>query len=215
MPPVSSSTILAQLHWRYATQSFDPGKKIPAELWSALEDALVLTPSSYGLQPWKFLVVTDPSIREQLVPAAYGQRQMADASHLVVLCAQLIIDEAFVDRFITDMATKRDFPIESMAGMRRGILGAMGRMDAANILHWSEKQCYIALGNFMTTAALAGVDTCPMEGFSPEKFDQILGLEAKGLRAVVCCPAGYRLDSDKYATLPKVRWDKSDIIEII
>ena len=212
MSTLSATEILAQLNWRYATKAFDPTKKIPADIWDAIEDALVLTPSSFGLQPWKFLVINDPALREQLVPHAWGQRQVADASHFVVMCAIKTIDEAYLDRYIADTAAKRGIPVEALAGLRNVILATLNQMSDEAKLQWAQKQCYIALGNLMTAAAIAGLDTCPMEGFVPTKFDEILGLEAQGLQSVVCCPVGYRSADDKYAAMPKVRWNKSDVI---
>lgn len=213
MSTVSTDTIVSQLQWRYATKTFDSSKKIPADAWSALEDALVLTPSSFGLQPWKFLVLTDAALRESLVPHAWGQRQVAEASHLVVFCARTSVDESYVDAYLKDLATKRSIPVASLDGLRGMMLGSLGQLDAAAIQTWAAKQCYIALGNFMTAAALAGIDTCPMEGFVPAKFDEVLGLSAQGFASVVCCPAGYRSAEDKYSAYPKIRWEKSAVIE--
>lgn len=215
MPAVPLPTINEQLNWRYATKTFDPQKKISAADWSALEDSLVLTPSSYGLQPWKFLVVADPAVRAQLMPHAWGQRQVVDASHFVVLCARTSVDETYVDKYLQDMATKRGIPVNALDQLRSMILGSLKQMDHAATQTWAAKQCYIALGNFMTVAALAGIDTCPMEGFVPEKFDEILDLSARGLTSVVCCPAGYRSADDKYASMAKVRWDRSEVVSMV
>ncbi len=213
MPATSPASVIEQLQWRYATKAFDASKKIPADTWTALEDALVLTPSSFGLQPWKFLVLTNAELREQLVPHAWGQRQVADASHFVVLCARTKIDVAFIDAYLQDIATKRGIPVGALDQLRGMMVGFCEGMTDAQLDDWAAKQVYIALGNFMTAAALMGVDTCPMEGFVPAKFDEILGLPEQGLRAVVCCPAGYRSADDKYASFAKVRWAKDLVIE--
>ena len=213
MPSIPVETIVSQLQWRYATKAFDPSAKIPADIWSSLEDTLVLTPSSYGLQPWKFLVITNDAVRESLVPHAWGQRQVADCSHFVVMCAKTNLDEAYVDSYVNDIATKRSIPATALVGLRGMILASLAQMNDAIVSHWAAKQCYIALGNFMTAAALAGIDTCPMEGFVQEQFDEILGLSAQGLTSVVCCPAGYRAADDTYASMAKIRWDKSAVIE--
>ena len=213
MPSIPVETIVSQLQWRYATKAFDPSAKIPAALWSSLEDTLVLTPSSYGLQPWKFLVITNDALRESLVPHAWGQRQVADCSHFVVMCAKTNLDEAYLDSYLRDIATKRNIPTSALDGLRGMMLGSLAQMDEAAVHAWAAKQCYIALGNLMTAAALVGIDTCPMEGFVREKFDEILGLSAQGLTAVVCCPAGYRAADDKYASMAKIRWDKSAVVE--
>lgn len=208
--------LIETLNWRYATKQFDPSKKIPAPVWTALEDALVLTPSSYGLQPWQFFVVMDPELKAALRPHSWNQPQVTDCSHLVVFATRNDIDEAYVDKFVARMADVRGISTES--------LGFYKDMMAADILNgprsqwvdkWAARQVYIALGNFMTSAALLGVDTCPMEGMDPAKYDEILGLPEKGFHAVVACPAGYRAAEDKYASLPKVRFAKEELVQTL
>jgi len=208
MTTVSPSSILDALQFRYATKQFDPARKIDAATWSALEQSLVLTPSSFGLQPWKFLVITDHAVREQLVEHSWGQRQVADCSHLVVMAVRTSVDEAYIDRFIARIAEVRGVPAQSLAGYRGMMAGSLGMMTP----DWAAKQAYIALGQFMLAAAMLGLDTCPMEGFLPAKYDEILGLSSQGLTTAVLCPAGYRAATDKYATLPKVRWAADDVI---
>lgn len=208
MTTVSPSSILDALQFRYATKQFDPARKIDAATWSALEQSLVLTPSSFGLQPWKFLVITDHAVREQLVEHSWGQRQVADCSHLVVMAVRTSVDEAYIDRFIARIAEVRGVPAQSLAGYRGMMAGSLGMMTP----DWAAKQAYIALGQFMLAAAMLGIDTCPMEGFLPAKYDEILGLSSQGLTTAVLCPAGYRAATDKYATLPKVRWAADDVI---
>lgn len=213
--PIPAPTLLNALNWRYATKAFDTTKKIPAETWKALEETLVLSPSSFGLQPWKFIVITDQSIKDQLVPHAWGQVQVSQCSHLVVLAAKTSVDEAYVDSFLKRTAELRHVPVDSLKGYRDIILGSINGPLKGNIPAWAKLQCYIALGNIMTSAALLGIDTCPMEGFVPAEFDKILGLEAKGLTAAVLCPAGYRAETDKYAHLAKVRFAVDQVIEHI
>jgi nitroreductase len=212
MNPIHVNTLLAAHSARYATKVFDPSKKIPAETWAALEQVLLLSPSSYGLQPWKFLVVTDPSKREALVPHSWGQRQVADASHLVVFAVKEKMDEAHVDRFIARMAEVRSVPAASLDGYRNMMVSDVVRGPrSAWSKEWAARQAYIALGNFMTSAALLGIDTCPMEGIDPAKYDEILGLAGSGYATVVACPAGYRSEGDKYASQAKVRFEPRDI----
>ncbi|MBR8829749.1 MAG: putative NAD(P)H nitroreductase YfkO [Chroococcopsis gigantea SAG 12.99] len=208
---VSEEQLIQQLQWRYATKQFDAGKKIPAHLWQTLEDSLVLTPSSFGLQPWKFFVITDVPSREKLLQHSWGQRQVVDGSHLVVMAIKKDLGAADVDHYIEYIAEVRGVPVESLAGFSNQIKGFMnGPID---LTAWATRQVYIALGQFMLSAALLGVDTCPMEGFIPGQYDEILGLTPLGYSAVVLCPAGYRAATDKYATLPKVRYPKSDIVQ--
>lgn len=203
--------LLAALEWRYAAKVFDPAKKIPADTWTSLEDSLVLTPSSFGLQPWKFLVITDPALREQLVAHAWNQRQVADASHLVVMAVKKDFSLDDIDSFITRMIEVRGGTPESLAGFRKMVAGS--QQNGYMSVHWAKNQAYIALGQFMTACALLGIDTCPMEGFVAAKFDEALGLADQGLTAAVLCPAGYRHADDRYASLPKVRFAKEAVIE--
>lgn len=212
--PISNDALLAQLNWRYATKKFDPARKIAEADWAALEQALILTPTSYGLQPYKFLVLTDPALRALLVPASWGQTQPVDCSHYVVFAARAGNTEADVDRYLARMAEVRGVAAEALGGFKKILMGDVvhgARGQAA--LEWAARQAYIALGNFMTAAALVGVDTCPMEGFEPPRYDEILGLPAQGFRAVVACAAGYRAADDKYAALPKVRFSASELID--
>lgn len=217
MPAITPASLLASLNWRYATKAFDAGRKIPGEVWSALEQSLVLTPSSFGLQPWKFLVVTSQEVKDRLVPHCWGQRQVTDCSHLVVLCAKQEMDEVYVDRFISLTAAARGAPVEALKGYRDIIAGSvLGEGAIAKVLpEWSARQAYIALGQLMLSAALLEIDACPMEGFVPDALNAELGLPAKGLRAAVLCPVGYRAAGDKYATAPKVRWPAVEVIEYV
>lgn len=209
MVPISSDDLLSALNWRYAVKRFDPTKRIDAKLWSALEDALVLTPSSIGLQPWRFVVVTDAAMKEKLRPAVYGQAQVTDCSHFVVMAVRRNLGEDHVDRHVARMSEVRGITVESLAKFRTMVTGNLGKARQEGRLDtWQTYQIYIALGNFMTAAAVVGVDTCPMEGFDPAKTDEIVGLKGTDYASVVCCAAGYRHAEDKYATTPKVRFPK-------
>jgi nitroreductase len=209
MPSLTPDALIEALNFRYATKQFDAAKKIDPATWSALEQSLILTPSSFGLQPWKFLIITDPAIREELIPHTWGQRQVADCSHLVVMAVQKAVDVAYIDKFIARSAEVRGVSVESLAGYRNMMAGATGMMTT----DWAAKQAYIALGQFMLAAAALGIDTCPMEGFIQAKYDEILGLESRNLTTAVLCPAGYRSADCKYATLAKVRWAADEVIE--
>ncbi len=213
MNPIPSDTLLQALHWRYATKKFDPARKIPADTWQALEHALVLSPSSVGLQPWKFLIITDPAMKARLVPAAWNQSQVADCSHFVVFTVRRDIGADHVDRHIARMAEVRGVTAESLGGFRQMITSNIEKARAEQRLDtWQAHQVYIALGQFMASAAVLGVDTCPMEGFEPVKFDEILALTGTGWASVVACAAGYRAADDKYATAKKVRFKPDDVI---
>ena len=213
MNPMSTDSLLQALHWRYATKKFDPARKIPAATWQTLESALVLSPSSVGLQPWKFLIITDPAMKARLVPAAWNQSQVADCSHFVVFAVRQNLGADHVDRHIARMAEVRGVTAESLDRFRQMITGNLEKARAEQRLDtWQAHQVYIALGQFMASAAVLGVDTCPMEGFEPEKFDEILSLTGTGWASVVACAAGYRAADDKYATARKVRFKPDDVI---
>lgn len=213
MKKIDIETLLESQKQRYATKKFDPTKKIDETTWAALEDTLVLSPSSFGLQPWKFIVVDSPEIREQLVPLAWGQKQVVEASHLVVFAVRHPLTPQDVRRFMEKTGELHGKPVESMAGYENVINGFIEKLPSDHHARaWSERQVYLAFGNFMTSAALLGVDTCPMEGLDPAGFDKVLGLEGTGYFTVAACPAGYRSEDDKYAKLPKVRFEKKDVI---
>ncbi|PAY99892.1 MAG: NAD(P)H-dependent oxidoreductase [Spartobacteria bacterium AMD-G4] len=213
MNPITTDQLLAAQAWRYATKQFDASKTIPAPVWQALEDSLVLSPSSYGLQPWQFFVVTNPDLRAKLRPHSWNQTQVTDASHLVVFAIPDKVDVPYMEKYVARIAEVRSVTIESL-GFYRDMMMAdvIAGPRQAWVNEWAARQVYIALGNFMTSAALVGVDTCPLEGIDPREYDAILDLPAKGFNTIVACAAGYRSADDKYATLPKVRFEKSDLV---
>ena len=214
MTPISAETLLAALHWRYAVKKFDPAKKIPAEIWSALEQALVLTPSSIGLQPWKFVVVTDAAVKAELKLASYHQPQAADCSHFVAFAVHKDLGATHVDKHVARMIELRGVAPETLVKFRQKAVENLDRSRAAGELDtWQTHQIYIALGNFLTAAAVLGVDTCAMEGIEPAKFDAILGLVGTDYTTVIACAAGYRLAEDKYATTKKVRFPADMVIK--
>src|ERR1039457_7104354 len=156
--------LLDALQWRYATKVFDATKKIPADVWAALEQSLVLTPSSYGLQPYRFLVVQNPSTRAALLPHSWGQKQIVDCSHFVVFIARTEMKEADVDKLIHRIAEMRGMPAAALASYRGMMIGDVVNGPRGKTAHeWATRQAYIALGNLMTAAAVLGVDACPME----------------------------------------------------
>jgi len=210
---IDREQLVAQLRWRYATQQFDPQRKISPDDWAALEEALVLTPSSFGIQPWKFVVVNDKMTREKLLTASWGQRQIVDASHLVVFAIKKNLSERDIDAYLKRAAEVRGVPPASLDGSRGAMVGSLIKgMDDATRNIWATHQVYIALGNFLTSTALMGIDACPMEGIQPAKYDEILGLGQQNLGAIVVATAGYRVATDKDATLKKVRFPKEDVI---
>jgi nitroreductase len=213
MQPITTANLIDCLQWRYATKKFDPAKIIPAETWQALADSLVLTPSSYGLQPWKFIVITNPELKTQLRPLSWNQAQVTDCSHYVVFAIKKNLTAEHVDRFVSRTAEVRGTSTESIEGYRNMMVAdVVNGARSFNVNEWASRQTYIALGNFMTCAALLGVDTCPMEGIEPVNYDKVLKLSDLGYATVVACAAGYRAIDDKYADLAKVRFAIDDVI---
>jgi nitroreductase len=216
MKTINSNQLLEQLNWRYATKQFDPNKKISSADWAALEEALRLSPSSGGLQPWKFIAITDPAVRAKLVPASYGQPQITAASHLVVFASKINFSIADVDAHLHNVAQTQNVQIETLAPFRGMLIGGIVQaMDDPTRNAWARNQTYIALGNLLTSAALLGIDACPMEGFDHAQYDEILGLKAKGYASAVIATLGYRSPADKYAAAPKVRFAREEIFQTI
>lgn len=210
LPP---QQLVDALNWRYATKKFDPTKKIPAEVWHALEQSLVLSPSSIGLQPWKFFVVTNQEVKTQLQAASYRQAQVVDCSHFVAFAVRRDLDAAHVERHIERMIELTGATPEQMTKFRAMTMRNLDKARAEGKLDsWQEHQVFIALGKFLTSAALLAVDTCPMEGIEPAKYDEILGLKGTNYATAVACAAGYRSADDKYATMKKVRFKPEDVV---
>jgi nitroreductase len=207
--------LLDALRWRYATKKFDPARKIDPSLWAALEDSLVLSPSSYGLQPWKFFVVNDPTVRTQLLPATWGQKQVVDASHLVVFAVKADVGPADAEKLIARTSEVRGLPPESLAMYKGMMVGSLTKATPEAVRVWMTNQVFIALGQFLAACAMVGVDACPMEGFEPAKYDEILGLTARGYHASVVATVGYRAADCPYAKLKKVRYEKSELITVV
>lgn len=214
---ITNDQLNRALEWRYATKVFDATKKIPAATWATLERALVLSPSSFGLQPYKLLIITDAALRARLMPATWGQKQVVECSHYVVFTARTSLGVEHIDAFIQRIAEVRGLPAESLKSYRDMMNGSLiaGGTLSKMIPEWAARQAYIAIGNLMTSAALLGVDACPIEGFEPDKYDDLLGLKGSGFASSVCCALGYRAASDKYATLPKVRRPEAQLVQHI
>jgi nitroreductase len=214
--PVSNETLLRQLEWRYAVKQFDPTRKISQADWQTLEQALVLSPSSFGLQPWKFFVIESPEVRAKLPAISWGQTQPVDASHFVVLALKKDLSPADIERYIARISEVRGVTAESLQGFKDILLSSIkGAAEAGTLNVWMSRQVYIAVGNLLTSAALLGIDACPMEGFEPAKYDEVLGLQEKGYTALCAVALGFRASTDKYAELKKVRFPREEVIEHI
>lgn len=213
MRTVASEQVLERLQWRYATKKFEATRKIPADVWSVLEQSAILSPSSFGLQPWKFIVVDDPALRETLRAKAWNQAQVTDASHLVVFARRTSVDRAYVQRVIDRMAEVRHVPPANLNGYRDMMLGFVENAEPGFDDVWNSRQVYIALGFFLSACAMMGVDACPIEGFEPAAFDEILGLGQDGYAATVIAAAGYRASDDATGSAAKVRFIAQELIE--
>ncbi|MGB0738472.1 MAG: NAD(P)H-dependent oxidoreductase [Planctomycetaceae bacterium] len=203
--------ITAALNWRYAVKKFDPERRITAAHWDVLQQSLVLAPSSYGLQPWKFIVVSSDEKKNQLPEACWGQRQPADCSHFVVIAARRKADPDFVKHFIRSIAETRGLAEASLQSTADAILGKLQRMGDDH-LPWTARQCYIPLGFLLQSAALLQIDACPMEGIMPDRIDPLLGLQDTEWTSVVACALGYRAADDPAAQQARVRFPASETV---
>lgn len=213
---MKTSELIEKLNWRYAVKKFDNTKKISDSDWAALEQALLLTPSSYGLQPWKFLVVQNASLRKKLTPHSWNQTQVEDCSHYVVLAAKEKVDSAWVQKYISRIAEVRGVDESSLKGYHDMMLGDVVNGPRSQVAkEWASKQVYIALGNLMTAAAMLNIDACPMEGIDPAKYDEILDLNGSGYITLVSCALGYRSNQDRSASYKKVRFKTEDVVKYL
>lgn len=207
------SDILKALNWRYATKLYDPSKKISENDFNELLEVIRLAPSSFGLQPWKFIVVENKELRNKIKEKAWGQTQVTDASHLIVFCAKTDIAEDYIKEYIKDTANIRNISPETLKGFEDMMLGFRKGHTKESISEWSKRQTYIPLGMLLQAAALKKIDATPMEGFSPEEVNEILNLKKEGLTSVALCALGYRSNDDKTVHYKKVRHNHSKAID--
>ena len=208
---MNSQEILDKLNWRYATKTFDSSKKLSAEQVNALKTAVQLAPSSYGLQPYKVIVVSNQEIKEKLKPVAYGQTQLTDASHVFVFATYKDFNLSHVDEYAENIATTRGISKSDIQGFIDVMNGTVSSLTAEQLQVWNAKQTYIALGVLLETAALLNIDACPMEGFDASAFDEILGLKDQNLQTLAIAPVGYRSADDQYQHYKKVRVAEEDL----
>lgn len=208
-----NALIEQQLTWRYATKRFDPSKKISEKDWYTLEESLRLSPSSFGLQPWKFIVVKNPEVRKKLQPNSWNQPQVVEASHLVVIAAKKEVTHHDVDKFLATISDVRGVPVAALqdyGGMMKGFLDNLASEGTCEA--WSTRQAYLALGMLLSTAALLKIDTCPLEGINPVVYDEILNLNQSGYSTKVACALGYRSSEDAAASYTKVRYPRAEML---
>ena len=211
MPTETTTSIIDALKWRYATKKFDATKKIPDNQWQLLEQALQLSPSSFGMQPYRFIVVTDQKVKEELVAACFNQQQPAQCSHFIIFARLKEVTVQHVEHYVQLIAQTRNVPAESLKMHADMMTGYVSGSTPEKLADWAAKQSYIALGNLMTVASTLKIDNCPMEGINQAEVDRILGLPAKGCHSVVACALGYRDKDCKYASLAKVRFPVSEL----
>lgn len=213
MSRVDNEVLVHQLNWRYACKKFNPAKKISDADWNVLAESLRLSASSYGLQPWKFIVVQNPELRKKLQEKAWGQTPVSEASHFVVLAYKEKIEEKDIQKFLDQTAKTRGLDATSLDGYKNMMIGDLVKGPRAEVINWwAQRQTYIAMGTLLTTAALMEIDTLPMEGLDPAAFDQILELEGSGFKTVAAIACGYRAEDDKYQHAKKVRFDLKDVV---
>lgn len=197
--------IIDSLKWRYATKKFDATKYVSDEKLAIIKEAFTLTASSYGLQPVKMLVIKDKELQKELVSHSYNQEQVAQASHVLVFCIENIVDEAYIRAHFENEKSIRGTEDAVLDSFRSYLIESFSGKKSTEIKEWATKQAYIALGNLLTVCATEQVDSCPMEGFLPEKYDELLNLNSRGLSSVLVLPIGYRSDDDMFSGFKKVR----------
>jgi len=207
-----SSNTIEKLQWRYATKRFDSSKKLSAEKLNILKETFNLTATSYGLQPLKMVVVSNQDIKEKLMPFTYNQPQIRDASHVLVLCVETQIDASFIVDHFKRVEGTRNTPREILEPFEKNLMQTFSEKESHEIREWMVNQLYLTLGALLTVCAVEKVDSCPMEGFEPEKYDALLGLDKIGLQSVIVLPVGYRDESDFFINLQKVRRGVEELI---
>lgn len=205
--------LIKNLKWRYATKKYDTSKKVKSEDLEIIKEAIQLSPTSYGLQLFKVLVIEDPAIREKLRPASWDQPQITDASHLLVFCGYNDVTDEDVDAYINLKAQTHDVEVASLKGSSDFMKMKMKEKSSEEKQSWTAKQTYIALSNALNACAELQLDSTPMEGFGPESYNEILGLKEKNLNADVVLAIGYRSEEDDLQSAKKIRKQLEDIFE--
>ena len=204
--------IIEALRWRYATKKFDPEQVVSDEMVAALLEAANLSATSYGLQPFKFVVIQNQELQNQLVTSSYGQSQVSDASHVIVIASRTDIDAAYISDYVDLVEAQRELGGDVLDDYKVVMTGAITRMSDDELRNWAAKQAYLTLGTLLAACAALGIDACPMEGFVPTEYNEILGLNELNLDATVVIPVGYRADDDTTQQQKKVRRPLSDMV---
>ena len=192
---------IKSLNWRYATKKFDVNKKLSKNQVNLLKEAFNLTASSYGLQPIKLIIISNKEIKNKLFEFSMNQQQIIQCSHLLVICIESSIDTSYIDNYFKRVVDIRKTSAKILEPFKKSIIKKFSEMSNASIINWSINQAYLALGNLMTVCSLEGIDSCPMEGFLPKKYDEILDLKSKKIKSVLIMPVGYRSVDDNFSSL--------------
>jgi len=207
-----ATNIIEQLQWRYATKKFDETKKLSKEKINLLKEAFNLTATSYGLQPLKLVVVSNAEIIQKLMPISYNQAQIGSASHILILCTETLVDSAYIKNYFDLVEKTRNTPREILSSFEEYLITSFSEKTLEDIETWAAKQVYLVMGSLLTVCAMAEIDSCPIEGFEPEKYDEFLNLSKKGLRSVLVLAVGYRAEDDLFSDFKKVRKGVEEVV---
>ncbi len=203
---------IEHLEWRYAVKKFDTKKILPKAKIEGLKQAFNLTATSYGLQPIKMLVIKNKELQGQLVAHSYGQQQVGEASHVLVICIEGRIDREFITQYFEQVKKIRGTHDDILNPFKDSLVESFSKKEANEVRRWATNQAYLALGNLLSFCGLEEIDSCPMEGFMPKEYDRLLKLDTLGLNSVLALPVGYRAEDDMFSEMKKVRKNIDDII---
>ena len=204
--------VIKALNWRYATKQFDPTAKLSDQQLEVLKEAFNLTATSYGLQPLKLVIVSEQAVKDKLVPLSMDQKQVQEASHVLVFCIESNLNADFIEAYFNNVQRLRNTPDAILDPFKNYLKDEFATKKEAEIKAWMTKQAYLAMGNLLTVCALEGIDACPMEGFTPAQYNSLLGLDKLGLESVLVMPVGFRAKDDMFARLKKVRRGSSQVV---
>ncbi|SKB86065.1 hypothetical protein SAMN05660776_0140 [Salegentibacter holothuriorum] len=205
-------TNIKALQWRYATKKFNPEKILSTEKINILKEAFNLTATSYGLQPLKMVVLRNKELQEKLKSASWEQQQLNTASHVLVICIEKKVDKNFIEQYFKRVKHIRETPDEILDPFKKSLVASFESKAEEEIHAWALNQAYLSLGTLLTVCATEEIDACPMEGFQPDKYDELLNLDAHNLKSVLALPVGYRAGDDMFSEFKKVRRPLDDVI---
>lgn len=212
MHKITRMNAIESLQWRYAVKKFDHTRSVSEDKIQLLKEAFNLTATSYGLQPLKLIVIKNKELQEKLVAHSWNQQQVGQASHLLVICIQNNIDNEYVENYFKRVKEIRNTPDEVLNPFKSYLKENLSAKTTEELQAWAKNQAYLAMGNLLTVCAMAQIDSCPMEGFVPEEYNNVLQLQEQGLSAVLVLPVGYRADDDFMKDLKKVRKNLDEMV---